>query len=153
MVGCLKVGRLGLRVDADENSTDGMLRIEYGYVNRPREGSDETATAPTFHTRHISFPVLFTVYHTLECHSLDLVRLTPGGVGTGHPGLTTGGIEEGLRGLILDDVGDGGAEQDRAGGTDICLAVVSVRNIYGVPFEVTLKAKSDSTETNGTQLS
>lgn len=113
-----------------------------------RRGASEVPT--TFQTRQITFPVLFTVYHTLEPHSLDLVRLVPGksedstkangflaapvpsrkasGSATPRtPSFQTMG-ESMLTETLLAEMDD-----------RHCLLGLSVRNVYGQPFEISLR--------------
>ncbi|WVR06234.1 hypothetical protein IAU60_003264 [Kwoniella sp. DSM 27419] len=156
-------GRLTLNVRClgKVGCTDGLVRIDYGCINSSRPGAsavDEVdsmqvaSNGPknTFYTRQISFPVLFTVYHMIECHSLDLIRLgdsssdgasrprnEPNGDVEARPGLMrstsmSGSGDEALRLALLE-------ENDH----DHCLLSLDVRNVYGVPFEVTLRRKSD----------
>lgn len=143
---------------ADWDSTDGSIRIDYGLVNRPQSGEK----AGTFHTRSITFPTLFTVYHTLEPHSLDVTRfanqsssspppssssdsslLLPNGITPSRNGSLTpiplprrtsfAAIEEDLLKIKLGEEGD----------NDHRLVSISVRNVYGVPFEVVVSRRVD----------
>ncbi|WVQ81064.1 hypothetical protein IAT38_003171 [Cryptococcus sp. DSM 104549] len=119
---------------------DGTIRIDYGCVGqrlRQSTPSVESAldrpTTSTFYTRQITFPVLFTVYHTIECHSLTLTRLR---TSSHHTAPSNGAIlgtssDDALRDAI-------NMENDEVH----CLLGVSVRNVYGVPFEVTLERRS-----------
>jgi hypothetical protein len=141
-------------------STDGSIRIDYGYINRAtREPS--SSTAEKFFTRQITFPVLFTVYHTLEPHSLDLIRMPT------SPSLprvtasddinTVGGEDQkasvpsafrpqtSTAGLVTGTSNDDALRNNlkNSSGGEGCLLVLSVRNVYGVPFEVTLERTSD----------
>lgn len=51
------------RTSCADGSTDGSIRIDYGHID------------DALYTRQITLPVLLTVFHTLESHSLNLVRL------------------------------------------------------------------------------
>jgi hypothetical protein len=143
---------------ADIPSTDGSIRIDYGYLNR----SDSDVRS--FHTRQITFPVLFTVYHTLEINQLDLARLV-GPPAAAHVQLPNGGDAHGLtandgklsvplsgatsrpttprRGSFV--LGEDALRQKLQEESDgrHCLLSIGVRNVYGVPFEVTLTRSND----------
>ncbi|KAF7294900.1 hypothetical protein MIND_01027900 [Mycena indigotica] len=54
--------------------TTGAIHISYSYVNRPKPGLDPAPSV--FHTRQLSYPVMVTVYHMLECHGMDLLPFT-----------------------------------------------------------------------------
>jgi hypothetical protein len=53
------------------------MRIHYSLARR-----DEIPTPESFFLRSLSYPLLVTVYHTLECHAMDIVPygggLSPG---------------------------------------------------------------------------
>lgn len=124
--------------------------MDYGYINR----STDSGTGRSFHTRQIAFPILFTVYHTFEPHSLDLMRFQPtssraiGALTNGHvdkdgePGSSTSlpvaprtasfaaNAEEGLQRRLQGEADD-----------EHCLVALSVRNVFAVPFEITLERK------------
>jgi hypothetical protein len=125
-------------------STDGCIRFDYGHIGASRDG---------FHTRQITFPVLFTVYHTLELHSLDLVRApkarsraddgklslpTPNGYFSAA--LTPRSASFGALPTAEDILHSRMGEEQ---GDEWCLLALSFRNVYGVPFEVELLRKSD----------
>lgn len=134
------------------SSVDGSIRVDYGYVNR----SSSSDLPSKFHTRQITFPILFTVYHTFEPHSLDLVRFE-------RPRLKSINIDREAgktRGNGLEiptskpptprktsfAVTSDDALRSRMGeeaDDEHCLASLSVRNVFGVPFEVTLERKGD----------
>ncbi|WWC88812.1 uncharacterized protein L201_003725 [Kwoniella dendrophila CBS 6074] len=161
-------GRLNLDVKClgKVGCTDGTIRIDYGYLNRPpsTDSKDEQGYSPSattsnsFYTRQITFPVLFTVYHTIDVHSLDLTRLgSPSGSSllhlvNGMSGETTKNgnrpkmerlastsyaTEERLRTALREESDD-----------DHCLLSLSVRNVYGVPFEVTLERRDSEDSSN-----
>lgn len=136
---------------------EGLVRIDYGHVQSISRGSTQTddadlltpiTTSATFYTRQITFPVLFTVTHTLECHSLDITHL-------GHcanNGYSTPGIN-GTNNLEIpeEDNGDLRKALARENNLTHCLVGLSVANVYGVPFEVCLsrkdkRAKSENVE-------
>ncbi|KAH9005302.1 TRAPP II complex [Lactarius hatsudake] len=97
--------------------TSGGIYISYGYLHRPQ--STLSRPQETFHTRQLSYPVLVTVYHMLECHNMDVFPLDQGGCEE---------TSEDGRAVLFKDVEEEGW----------CLFSVDVRNTYGLPFEVTL---------------
>jgi hypothetical protein len=131
-------------------STDGSIRVDYGYINRSLSGD----MGKHFHTRQITFPMLFTVYHTFEPHSLDLLRFQPSTSRIAKP-LANGHVdhegslspppflsatprkasfainaEDDLQRRLKDEADD-----------EHCLVAISMRNVFGVPFEITLQRK------------
>ena len=102
------------------SSTSGSIFISYGYLHRAQ--SSLSRPSETYHTRSISYPVLVTVYHMLECYNMDVIPL---GIG-GHKGEKTSANK---RQELFRDVEEEGW----------CLFSIDVRNTYGMPFEVTLE--------------
>ncbi|CAE6523362.1 unnamed protein product [Rhizoctonia solani] len=51
-----------------EGCTDATMRIHYSLARR-----DQAPTPESFFLRSLSYPLLVTVYHTLECHAMDIV--------------------------------------------------------------------------------
>jgi hypothetical protein len=134
--------------------------VDYGYINR---SSSTDSPSKSFHTRQITFPILFTVYHTFEPHSLDLLRFQPfnNGVapqskseGNGDGKLSpptslavtprrssftgTANAEEALQRRLKDEADD-----------EHCLVALSVRNVYGAPFEIILERRGDESGMSG----
>ena len=139
-------------------STDGSIRIDYGCLGR-----DKRDTLPSiFHTRQITFPVLFTVYHTLDPHSLDLIRLSPSSskdttqsMSNGFLPIPNGDLSSRRssgaitpRSPGFPTIGDALLTERMAVEMDEkhCLLGLSVRNVYGVPFEVTIARKAEQGE-------
>jgi hypothetical protein len=121
------------------NSTDGSIKVDYGYTNRPGGQSK------SFHTRQITFPILFTVYHTFEPHSLDIVRFQPNNKGSKGTKNASLGIPSTPRRTSFAKTADDSLQkrlQDEAD-DEHCLVSLSVRNVHGVPFEVTLERTGD----------
>jgi hypothetical protein len=98
--------------------------------------------AKTFHTRQLAFPVLFTVYHTLECYSVDLASIRPSeshkkatekiakdGIPRSRSGTFAASADDELRSAL--------AQSDERN----VLFCMNVRNQYSVPFEVALATK------------
>jgi hypothetical protein len=101
-------------------STSGCIFISYGYIRRPQ--SNLSRPSERFHTRQVSYPVLVTVYHMLECHNMDIFPLV---VGDYEAKKTPAN----KRLALFNDVEEEGW----------CLFTIDVRNTYGLPFEVTLE--------------
>lgn len=79
----------------------------------------------TFHTRQLSYPVLVTVYHMLECQNLDILPYSPDiAFISSHPLLDDKQKQAHKASLHVEDV------------DDWCIFSVEVRNTYGIPFEV-----------------
>lgn len=113
--------------------------------------------------------MLFTVYHTLEPHSLDITRLPslPHGSGSLVNGqeqlkLPNGGISRTASGnkvtksTVMPSIGDALLGEGLREGMDgkHCLVALNIRNVYGVPFEVTLQrdASDDGETTEGVYM-
>jgi hypothetical protein len=101
-------------------STSGCVFISYGYLHRPQ--SNLSRPSEIFHTRQVSYPVLVTVYHMLECHNMDIFPLV---VGDCEARKTPANKRQ----TLFNDVEEEGW----------CLFTIDVRNTYGLPFEVTLE--------------
>ena len=86
--------------------------------------ADSNTPPSVFHTRQLTYPVLVTVYHMLECHGMDILPFEGAEDHGSDWGEVTGG------GQALLSVGD------EAGW---CLFSIDVRNTYGLPFEVTFE--------------
>nr|KIR86192.1 hypothetical protein I308_03729 [Cryptococcus tetragattii IND107] len=134
--------------------TEGLVRIDYGHVQSASRGltqtddaglhaSTTTSTSTSFYTRQITFPVLFTVTHTLECHSLDITHLGHGAnKNRSPPGLnSTNGLE-----VQEENNGDLRKALAEVNTSTHCLVGLSVANVYGVPFEVCLASKGTKPE-------
>ena len=109
--------------------------MDYGYTKRP----DGPTTS--FHTRQITFPILFTVYHTFEPHSLDIVRFQPDSKGSKGKQNASLAPPPTIRRPSFANTADDSLQkklQDEAD-DEHCLVCLSVRNVHGVPFEVTLE--------------
>jgi trafficking protein particle complex subunit 9 len=101
-------------------STSGGILISYGYIHRRQ--SIHSQPSEMFHTRQISYPVLVTVYHMLECYNMDILPLSV----RDHEAKSA---PRNKRQELLK-----GVEED-----GWCLFSIDVRNTYGLPFEVTLE--------------
>jgi hypothetical protein len=123
-------------------STDGSIKVDYGYTNRP--GTD--GPSKSFHTRQITFPILFTVYHTFEPHSLDILRFEP--TQSKSPEIKKSlslGVPPTPRRTSFANTADDSLKkrlQDEAD-DEHCLVSLSVRNVHGVPFEVNLERRGE----------
>jgi hypothetical protein len=106
-------------------STSGTIYVAYSYVHRPV--GDAESPPEVFHTRQLTYPVLVTVYHMLECHGMDILPFD--GIDTDDStDEETVHAQSSL--LSIDEVG-------------WCLFSVEVRNTYGLPFEVTFERDQD----------
>jgi len=110
--------------------TSGAVHLSYAYIHRHQEMLEEKPS-DVFHTRQLSYPVVVTVYHMLECHAMDISpysRVTAFASTTQDDDDSPAGRAR--RALFdVDDV------------ADWCLFSVDVRNTYGSPFEVTFERK------------
>ena len=112
-------------------STSGAIHVSYAYVNRQQETQQEPAEV--FHTRQLSYPVLVTVYHMLECHAMDILSYS--GATTSVP-------------LYVNDDDPADARTRRSllhvgDIADWCIFSIEVRNTYGLPFEVTFERNQE----------
>ncbi|KAI0054107.1 hypothetical protein FA95DRAFT_1591856 [Auriscalpium vulgare] len=107
--------------------SSGGIFIAYSHVHRRQT----TLTQPSdvFHTRQISYPVLVTVYHMLECHGMDVLPLHRDDYcANDHSD------EQSWKSLLRDVEDDGW-----------CLFSIDVRNTYGLPFEITFERIQEGT--------
>ncbi|KAF7304920.1 hypothetical protein MKEN_01206300 [Mycena kentingensis (nom. inval.)] len=95
--------------------TTGTIHMSYSYVNRPQNNLNPIPQV--FHTRQISYPVMVTVYHMLECQGMDILPFPS------YP----------------SDLEESADEQYRGSEAGWCLFSVEVRNTYGLPFEVSFE--------------
>ncbi|KAF5380960.1 hypothetical protein D9615_003973 [Tricholomella constricta] len=100
--------------------TNGTIHISYSYVHRERSVFD--GLTEVFHTRQLSYPVMVTVYHMLECHSMDILPF-PRHVPDSKDAADTQ-TKARRQTLYVDDEGSW------------CLFSIEVRNTYGLPFDV-----------------
>ncbi|KAJ7449836.1 TRAPP II complex [Mycena latifolia] len=98
--------------------TNGTIHVSYSYVHRPVANLDPTPQV--FHTRQLSYPVMVTVYHMLECHGMDILPFPS------YP-------------LELDQEKAETDDQYVGNEAGWCLFSVEVRNTYGLPFEVSFE--------------
>lgn len=100
-------------------SANGTIHFSYSHIHRPQ--SDDTP-AQAFHTRQLSYPVIVTVYHMLECHGMDILPFPS--YPSDDRNTPDGSTKERRRDLFVDDE------------ASWCLFSIEVRNTYGLPFEV-----------------
>ncbi|WVN88627.1 uncharacterized protein L203_103838 [Cryptococcus depauperatus CBS 7841] len=132
---------LAIRCFGKIGCTDGVIQIDYGSIDMPsRETSNYDNMSNIFHTRRITFPVVFTVYHTIECHSLDLTYLPA------HDRHTHHGSDYNHEKQTIDNAIYSVLEEDKDK-NGCCLLGLNMRNTYGVPFEVTLTRVSEGKST------
>jgi len=102
-------------------SISGTIHVAYAYAHRP---SVNDTPSEVFYTRQLTYPVLVTVYHMLECHGMDVLPFDGAESHDSDEEETT----PNRRTLLNVD--------DEAGW---CLFSIDVRNTYGLPFEVTIE--------------
>ncbi|KAJ3559110.1 hypothetical protein NM688_g536 [Phlebia brevispora] len=113
--------------------TSGTVHVSYSHFHRPKATLETPANI--FHTRQISYPILVTVYHMLECLGMDILPYSPDTISS-LSDAETDSTESSARKLLLE------VEQ----ASDWCMFSVEVRNTYGLPFEVQFeRAQSDAT--------
>ncbi|GBE81971.1 TRAPP II complex [Sparassis latifolia] len=115
--------------------TSGAVHVSYAYVRRQQP----TLRKPTgvFHTRQLTYPVLVTVYHMLECHAMDILPYSRAAASAPpeFDDLDEPIVAKARKGLLnVEDV------------SDWCLFSVEVRNTYGLPFEVTFERTQPDVE-------
>jgi len=94
-------------------STNGVIHISYAHVETANsEDSD------VFYMRQVSYPLMVTVYHMLECSSMDILAFPS----YSHSHRSNKEVKY----LNIEE---------EAGW---CLFSIEVRNSYGSPFDVTL---------------
>ncbi|KAJ6630827.1 TRAPP II complex [Mycena sp. CBHHK59/15] len=98
--------------------TTGTIHVSYSYVHRP--GASLDTPPEVFHTRQLSYPLMVTVYHMLECHGMDILPF---------PSYTP----------ELDGEQTETDEQYLGDEAGWCLFSVEIRNTYGLPFEVSFE--------------
>jgi trafficking protein particle complex subunit 9 len=107
------MGNLSSKKTADMvHSTSGTIHVSYSHARRSTD-----ADPSVFHTRQLSYPLMVTVYHMLECHGMDLLPF---------PSYSPPNSDQ-------ESQGNG---DDNA---DWCLFTIDVRNTYGSPFEVSIE--------------
>ena len=116
------------------NSTSGAVHVSYAYVRRRQDTLQEPSEV--FHTRQLSYPVLVTVYHMLECQAMDILSYS--GATTTLPPSAVADVDaiapEARARKALLHVGDI---------ADWCIFSIEIRNTYGLPFEVTFERNQE----------
>ncbi|KAJ8078800.1 hypothetical protein AAF712_001246 [Marasmius tenuissimus] len=102
--------------------TEGTIHASYSYIHRDSENPPDV-----FHTRQLSFPLMVTVYHMLECHGMDILPFPPY-----FPKHSND-----------HDKGEGTSTSGPDDGRDWCLFAFDVRNAYGSPFKVSVERKQE----------
>ena len=100
--------------------------MSYAYIHRTQDAAQ--GGTGVFHTRQLSYPVLVTVYHMLECHAMDVLSYPDGCTLVDTDPARDDERPEARNRRSLLDVDDI---------ADWCLFSIEVRNTYGSPFEVT----------------
>lgn len=104
-------------------STNGSIRISYAYS---RHALEADPPVDNFYARQLTYPVLVTVYHMLECYDMDI--------------LSYSGLND-RSGARHDD-----PSVDEIEDQSLCLFSIEVRNTYGLPFEVTFERIDEGEE-------
>ena len=102
-------------------STNGSIYISYACS---RNALHADPPVDIFYTRQLTYPVLVTVYHMLECYDMDILS---------YPGLN-------------DRFGLGCPSRGESEDQQLCLFSIEVRNAYGLPFEVTFERIDEGEE-------
>lgn len=140
----------------------GNVQVSYGLLDRSSIPSEAAATTQGtqpahFHTRQIVFPILLSVYPTLECMALDILRIP-----TVRPIAAAGNADRPASSIAMDrkasvsalvhalqqqDIGSEDPSSDSARPHDEhCLVAIDVRNTYMQPFEVSFRRKATATD-------
>ena len=98
-------------------STNGVIHISYAHIE-----TANSEASNVFYMRQVSYPLMVTVYHMLECSSMDILAF-PSYSHSQHRG-----NKETAQVKYLNIDEEGGW----------CLFSIEVRNSYGSPFDVTL---------------
>lgn len=101
--------------------------MSYGQTKPVLAAGDDT-----FYVRQVLYPVLVTVYHTLECQGMDIVPF-------GSLDVDADALSSDPNFKLLTDAALASDEDDW------CLFTVDVRNAYGLPFDVFFERKQPGT--------
>lgn len=115
-------------------SSSGAINVSYAYVRRSEE-APQAKPPDVFYTRQLSYPVLVTVYHMLECHAMDILSYWNASAVVTRSDDAHEELAEARARKALLNVGDI---------ADWCLFSIEVRNAYGLPFEVTFERDQES---------
>ncbi|KAG6850996.1 hypothetical protein H0H93_004483 [Arthromyces matolae] len=99
--------------------------IHFSYSNVHRERSSLSGSTEVFHTRQLSYPIMVTVYHMLECHALDILPFPR--YDSNNDDADDEQVRARRQTLYMDDE------------ASWCLFSIEVRNTYGSPFDVTFE--------------
>ncbi|EMD38404.1 hypothetical protein CERSUDRAFT_113560 [Gelatoporia subvermispora B] len=106
--------------------TNGTINVSYAYVHRPQANLQKPPDV--FHTRQLSFSALVTVYHMLECDSMDILPYPQDAALVAHHGGDDTPELQAMKSVMkIPDA------------VDWCLFSITVRNTYGIPFQVTFR--------------
>lgn len=108
--------------------------MQIAYAN-----AQEDKSSNLFYTRQILYPVLVTVYHTLECHAMDILPFAP--IIT----FPADQMEESDGEIETEETKARRALLEVDDQNDWCLFAVDVRNAYGLPFEVHFERNQEGT--------
>ena len=104
-------------------STNGSIHMSYACS---RHALDARPPVDNFYARQLTYPVLVTVYHMLECYDMDILSYSGlnDRVGSDCPAPSLGESED----------------------QNWCLFSIEVRNTYGLPFEVAFERIDEGQE-------
>jgi hypothetical protein len=120
-------------IHVSSHSTNGIINISYAYSQDPKLDASDV-----FYTRQVSYPLVVTVYHMLECSGMDLLSFPS------YPQLRSRKDES-----IKDEKY---RHLDISEDTGWCLFSIEVRNSYGTPFVVALSRTQDTSATSTTTI-
>lgn len=100
----------------EPHSTNGSIHISYACS---RQALEADPPVDNFYARQLTYPVLVTVYHMLECYDMDI--------------LSYSGLDDRVGAGCLDPFPQESEDYNW------CLFSIEVRNTYGLPFEVTFE--------------
>ncbi|PPR08068.1 hypothetical protein CVT24_010529 [Panaeolus cyanescens] len=109
--------------------TNGTIYVSYAHI-----GEDDESDSNIFYVRRVSYPLMVTVYHMLECSGMDILPFPSYPKSSDGPLALQAADREHLR--IEENTG-------------WCLFSIEVRNTYGSPFDVILR-RTQSGETVAT---
>ncbi|KAG7092479.1 hypothetical protein E1B28_008831 [Marasmius oreades] len=110
--------------------TAGTIHVSYSYVHRSAPDVSDV-----LHTRQLSFPLMVTVYHMLECHGMDILPF---------PSFFPKHLDKSSK----ERIPTAGIDNE----TNWCLFAVDVRNAYGSPFKVSVDRMQDGVPDAGSSV-
>ncbi|GJJ12127.1 hypothetical protein Clacol_006368 [Clathrus columnatus] len=112
------------------NCTSGSLQILYSST-----AIDKLSPSEMCYTRQIVYPVVVTVYSSLECSNMEIIPFNT--MIKPWNSKSTQGVPFEHDALRLEEEAN-----------DWCLFMIDIRNTYGTPFEVTFERNQDGTSSD-----